>query len=145
MVKLKYLIIITFFSFILISIACTNHTQSTINTIEISDTTVIEGEPSNVTVTINNYGNSVVSSIVELSKSGRKIDSMKVIIPENEKKEVHFIIKDLLPGTYKVSIGNSHGTLTVISQKDLFMESIRATKEVTSYHMKIEIDTQIAR
>lgn len=137
--------ITTFLFSMIILIACTNHTQSTIDTIEISNTTVVEGETDNVTVTINNYGNSNVSSIVVLSKSGRKIDSRKVIIPENETTEVHFIIKDLLPGTYKVAIGNSHGTLTIISLKDLFMKSIRATKEVTSYHMNIEIDTQIAK
>jgi len=145
MVKHKYFMITTFLSSILLLIACTNHTQTTIDTIEISDTTVIEGESDYVTVTVNNNGNSDVSSIVELSESGRRIDSRKATVLANEETEVYFIIKDLLPGTYKVSIGDSHGMLTVISLKDLFMKSIRASKEVTSYHMNIEIDTQMAR
>ena len=145
MVKYKYLMIITFFSFLLMFLACTNHTQSTIDTIEISDTTVIEGESDDVTVTVNNNGNSDVSSIVELSKSGRRIDSRKVIIPANGDIEVHFTIKDLLPGAYKISIEDSYGMLTVISLKDLFIKSIHATNEVRSYHMNLEIDTHMSR
>ena len=145
MVKFKYLLIITLLSSIFIFLACTNHTQSTISTIEISDTTVIEGESENVTVKINNYGNSDVSSIVLLSKSGRRIDSRKVTIPANGGTKVLFTIDDLFPGTYEISIGDSHGTLSVISLKDLISQSIDAVKEVRSYHMNIEIDTRMAK